>query len=92
MTINNFHNLDDDSLATLDNIVIMTINNVNGSLITRQGASFDDILSHSANAAFDLTSNVLPDRKRNNVNVSWYYISNVSTNHYIATSGGRSKK
>jgi hypothetical protein len=32
------------------------------------------ILSHSApSAAFDLTSNlVLPDRKRNNVNVSWY--------------------
>ena len=70
MTINNFHNLDDDSLATLDNIVIMTINNVNGSLITRQGASFDDVmhiisycLSHSANAAFD---------NNGDGNVSWY--------------------
>jgi hypothetical protein len=32
MTINNFYENIDDSLATLDNIVIMTINDVNGSL------------------------------------------------------------
>ena len=80
-TINNFHNLDDD------NIVMMAIINVDVAFLRPHYAPrrFIRHMSHSANAAFDLMSNVLPDRKRNNVNVSWCYISNVSANHYIAT-------
>jgi hypothetical protein len=51
----------------------MTINNVNGSLITRQGASFDVnnyCLTPRHGAAFDLMSNVLPDRRNSDGNVS----------------------
>jgi hypothetical protein len=43
MTINNFDENIDDSLATLDNIVIMTTNNVNGSL-TAFGATTTTIV------------------------------------------------
>ena len=84
MTINNFdENIDD---IKLDNIVIMTIKTTTVSL------KLDGLITltlHSTNnyilycltprhgAAFDHTSNVLPDRRNSDGNVSWYCISNV---------------
>jgi hypothetical protein len=57
MTINNFHNLDDDSLATLDNIVIMSIKTTIYYLLphydTRQGASFDVEVRRTSSASLD---------------------------------------
>jgi hypothetical protein len=68
MTINNFdENIDD---IKLDNIVIMTINTRTVSLkldAHYADASFETILyclTPRQGAAFDLTSNVLPDRRR----------------------------
>jgi hypothetical protein len=73
MTINNFHNLDDD--IKLDNIVIMTIKTtIYYCLITRQGASFDVEVRRTASASLGniiVTSKVLQTGGTVNVNASW---------------------
>ena len=79
-TINNFDENIDDSLATLDNIVIMTINTRTVSL------KLDDIILtsahtlHIASASLgypQVKPNVLPDRRSSDGNVSWYVCGNV---------------
>jgi hypothetical protein len=93
-TINNFDENIDDSLATLDNIGIMTINNVNGSLITRQGASFDVLLITIVSLrAMALRSTLRQTScQTGETAMATLVASSFTPLLSIATSGGKSKK
>ena len=88
----NYANLDDDSLATLDNIVIMTIKQ-RDSLITRQGASFDVDGETTASASLGniiVTSNVLQTGQIVVLLLVVTRMAMLNTHTHITTSGGTS--